>query len=239
MSSSQPPVSRKRFYKNAAVADCEGGSFEVRLDGRSIKTPAGRKLAVPTRALAEAIAEEWNAQGDEIIPGTLPLTRFANSAIDGVSDRKAEVVQDILNYAGADLVCYRAETPAALCAEQARAWDPVLAWVRETYGVQFLTGTGVSHIEQPAASLDAIRETLWALDAFKVAAFHSMTGLLGSALITLAYVKGFLDAEAAWAAAHVDETWQAAQWGEDFEAVQRLKNRFSEFLSASKFYNLS
>ncbi len=238
MASSQHPVGRKRFYKNAAVADGEDG-FEVRLDGRSIKTPAGRKLAVPTRALAEAIAGEWNAQGGEILPATLPLTRFANSAIDGVSERKAEVVQDILNHAGADLVCYRAEAPAALCAEQARAWDPVLAWVRETYDAPFTTGTGVSHIEQPPASLDAIRQAVSALDAFKVAALHSMTGLLGSALIALAYVNGFLDAEAAWAAAHVDETWQTGRWGEDFEAAQRLKNRFSEFLNASKFYSLS
>jgi chaperone required for assembly of F1-ATPase len=238
MASPQKPVSRKRFYKDAAVADSEGG-FEVRLDGRSIKTPAGRKLAVPTRALAEAIAGEWNAQGDEIIPATLPLTRFANSAIDGVSERKAEVVEDILNYAGADLVCYRAEAPSGLCAEQTQAWDPVLAWVRETYDAPFSAGTGVSHREQPPASLDAIREAISALDAFKVAALHSMTGLLGSALIALAYVNGFLDAERAWAAAHVDETWQAARWGEDSEAAQRLENRFSEFLNASKLYSFS
>ncbi len=221
------------------MADEHDGSFEIQLDGRPIKTPAGRPLAVPSRALAGAIAGEWNAQGEEIVPATLPLTRLANSAIDGVAGREGEVVQDILNYAASDLLCYRASSPAPLAAEQARLWDPILAWVRAEYNAPFAVGTGLKHIDQPAASLDAIRRVLSPLDAFKLAALHVMTSLTGSALIALAHAKGFLDADAAWAAAHVDENWQISQWGEDFEAGRRHKIRLSEFLNASCFFELA
>lgn len=236
-----PPKNRKRFYNAAAVANREDGTFEIQLDGRSIKTPAGRALAVPSRALADAIAEEWNAQGEEIAPATLPLTRLANSAIDGVAGREGEVVQDILNYAATDLLCYRASSPAGLAAEQKQLWDPILSWVRAEYDAPFTVGTGVTHIEQPQASLDAIRRVLSSLDPFKLAALHVMTTLTGSALIALAHAKGFLDTEAAWLAANVDETWQASHWGADFEAAQRQKNRSAEFSNASRlfrFYSL-
>ncbi len=229
----------KRFYTAATVADQAGGGFQIQLDGRSIKTPAGRALAVPSRALADAIAEEWNAQGEEIVPASLPLTRLANSAIDGVADREGEVVQDILNYAGTDLICYRASSPAGLVAEQARLWNPILSWVRSEYDAPFVVGTGVAHIDQAGASLDAIRRAVAAFPPFKLAALHVMTSLTGSALIALAHANGFLDTDAAWAAAHVDETWQASQWGEDFEAAQRLKNRHSDFLNASRFFELA
>jgi chaperone required for assembly of F1-ATPase len=230
--------SRKRFYKTASATERGPREFEVQLDGRSVKTPAGRPLALPTRALADAVAAEWNAQGEEIAPETLPLTRTANSAIDGVAGREDETVRDIVNYAGSDLVCYRALSPGELVAEQARAWDPVLAWVRSTPGALFAAGTGVQHVQQPEASLDAISAAVSKLDAFKLAALHVMTTLTGSALIALAHAEDFLDADAAWAAAQVDEAWQASHWGEDFEAAERQKRRFSEFLAASRFFSL-
>lgn len=230
---------RKRFYAAAAVADAQNGDFEIHLDGRAVKTPAGRPLAAPSRALAEAIADEWNAQGDEIVPSSLPLTRLANSAIDAVAGREGEVVQDIVNYAASDLICYRASSPAELAAGQARLWDPILSWVRTAYDAPFETGAGVAHISQPETSLDAVRRAIEMLDPFKLAALHVMTALTGSALIALAHAKGFLDAHAAWAAAHVDEAWQASHWGEDFEAAQRQKNRLSDFLNASLFFKLS
>ena len=229
---------RKRFYAAATVADREDGSFGIELDGRPIKTPAGHALAMPSRALADAIAGEWNAQGDEILPASLPFTRLANSAIDGVAGREGEVVEDILNYAGSDLLCYRAESPAELVAKQAALWDPILAWFRTEYDAPFKVGTGLKHLDQPAASLDSVRRVISALDPFRLAALHVMTTLTGSALIALAHAKGFLDTDAAWEAAHVDENWQASQWGEDFEAVQRKKKRFSEFLNASRFFDL-
>jgi chaperone required for assembly of F1-ATPase len=214
------------------------GSFGIELDGRPIRTPAGHALAVPTQSLAEAIADEWNAQGDHIVPASLPLTRLANSAIDGVAEREGDVVKDIVNYAASDLLCYRAASPVGLVENQARVWDPILAWVRTEYDAPFTVGTGVKHIEQPSASLDAVRQVISAFGPFQLAALHVMTTLTGSALIALAHVKRFLDIDAAWEAANVDENWQASQWGEDFDAAQKQKNRYSEFLNASRFFDL-
>jgi chaperone required for assembly of F1-ATPase len=229
----------KRFYTAATVADRQNGSFGIELDGRAVKTPAGRALVLPWRALADAIAEEWNAQGDKILPANLPLTRLANSSVDAVAVREGEVVQDILNYAASDLLCYRAEAPAALVTEQARLWDPILDWVRAEYDAPFNIGTGVKHLEQPAASLDAVRKFISVFGPFRLAALHGMTTLTGSALIALARAKGFLNTGAAWEAAHADENWQASQWGEDFEAAERQKKRCTEFSNASRFFDLA
>ena len=234
-----PPKNGKRFYAAAAVANRDDGSFGIELDGRPVKTPAGHALAVPSRALADAIAGEWNAQGDEIVPASLPFTRLANSAIDGIAGREGQVAPDILNYAASDLLCYRAASPAGLVAMQARLWDRILAWVRAEYDAPFKVGTGIKHLDQPPASLEAIRRAISTMGPFQLAALHVMTTLTGSALIALAHAKRFLDADAAWEAAHVDENWQASQWGDDFEAAQRQKKRFSEFLNASLFFELA
>lgn len=234
-----PPKSSKRFYAAATARNRDDGSFGIELDGRPVKTPAGHALAVPSRALADAIAGEWNAQGDEIVPSSLPFTRLANSAIDGIAGREGEVVQAILNYAASDLLCYRAESPAELVAKQARLWDPILAWVRAEYDAPFKVGAGIKHLDQPPASLEAIRRAIATMGPLQLAALHVMTTLTGSALIALAHAKRFLDADAAWEAAHVDENWQASQWGDDFEAAQRQKKRFSEFLNASRFFELA
>jgi chaperone required for assembly of F1-ATPase len=233
------PASHKRFYKSAGATGRPGGAFAVELDGRPIKTPAGNKLAVPTKALAEAIADEWNAQGETIVPTSLPLTKLANSAIDGVTGRRDEVASDILRYAATDLVCYRASYPEALVLAQARAWNPILAWIDETYAAPFRTSEGIAHIAQPEASLEALGTVLDRLDAFKLAALHVMTALTGSALIPLAHIGGYFDTAAAWVAAHVDEQWQTSHWGQDFEAAQRQKNRLEEFENASRFFALS
>jgi chaperone required for assembly of F1-ATPase len=233
------PAGRKRFYRSAAVEEQKAGGFAVTLDGRTIKTPAGRQLALPTRALAEAIAAEWNAQGETIAPSSLPLTKLANTAIDGVADRKMEVADDILKYAATDLVCYRAAYPEELAALQANAWDPILSWISGRYRAPLFTGSGIAHIAQPASSLEALRGAIVSLSPFKLAALHVITALTGSALIALAHNDGHLDADAAWAAAHTDEAWQAQAWGEDFEAAQRLKARREEFDAASRFFSLA
>jgi chaperone required for assembly of F1-ATPase len=237
----KPPQSagRKRFYQSAAVEELETGGFAVTLDGRAVKTPAGRRLVMPTRSLAEAAAREWNAQGETIDPSSLPLTKLANTAIDGVADRKADVAEEILKYAATDLVCYRAAYPEELASVQARAWDPILSWVDERYRAPFFAGSGIAHVAQPVSSLNALRGIVMSLSPFKLAALHVMTTLTGSALIALAHIDGHLDAHTAWTAAHTDETWQALQWGEDFEAAQRLKARREEFQNASRFYNLA
>jgi chaperone required for assembly of F1-ATPase len=149
----------KRFYRHAETAERNGG-FVLLLDGRPARTPARRELSVPTRALGEALAGEWQAQGAELDPGTMPLTRLVNSAIDGVADRREAVVDDLVRYAGSDLLCYRAGEPERLVAAQGAAWDPVLAWAREALGARFHLGEGVMHVQQPAEAVAAVREAL-------------------------------------------------------------------------------
>ena len=233
------PATRKRFYQSAAAVEREDGAFAVLLDGRQIKTPAGKPLCVPTLGLAQAIADEWNAQGEAIEPASLRLTKLANTAIDAVAERKAEVADGIVKYAETDLVCYRAGFPEELVAAQAGAWDPVLSLIEAEYGVRFLVSAGIAHIAQPPASLEAIRAAVAALGAFKLAALYVITSLTGSALIALAHASGQLDAAAAWAAGRTDENWQVSRWGEDFEAGQRQEAQLADFEFASRFFQLS
>jgi len=229
----------KRFYKAAGVEE-SGAGFQLVLDGKPARTPAKKALAVPTRALGEALSEEWNGQGAEIDPANMPLTRIVNSAIDGVAPRSEAVIADIAKYAGSDLVCYRAGEPERLVADQAAAWDPILAWAREALGARFVLSTGVMHVEQPGAAVEAVRARLEAIvSPFQLAALHVMTTLTGSALLALAHAAGRLDADAAWAAAHADERYQESLWGEDEEAMLRREAREVEFRAASTIYALS
>jgi len=224
----------RRFYTQAEVAPAEGG-FALKLDGRSARTPGKRLLVAPTRAVAELIAAEWAAQGETIAPLTMPATRLANSAIDGVAAALAETRAEIARYAETDLVCYRAEAPAALVALQAEAFDPVLAWAQEALGARFVTTVGVAHVAQPETALAAARAAVDAYrDSFAVAALHVMTSLTGSLLIALMTATGELTAAAAWRAAHVDEDFQIARWGEDYEAQQRRAARWRDFEAAAK-----
>lgn len=227
----------KRFYKAVAVAG-EAGAFRVLLDGKPIRTPAKRELALPTSALAEAVAAEWTAQGAHIDPETMPLTRLANSAIDGVSGREAQVRADIVSYAGSDLVCYRTTDQGELARRQREAWDPILAWGQEALGARFATAEGILPVAQPDAAKAAIARSLEGYDGFALAALHVMTTLTGSALLALAHARGQLSAEAAWAAAHVDEDWQIEKWGEDAEASARRQRRWAEMQAASRLLAL-
>ena len=230
----RPPTLR-RFYKRVEVV-ADGGGFAVRLDGRPVRTPGKRPLVAPSRAIAELIAAEWAAQGETIEPMSMPATRLANSAIDGVADALAETRAEIAKYAAADLVCYRAEAPEALVALQAAAYDPVLAWARDRLGARFVTTVGVAHVAQPEAALAAARAAVEAYaDPFAVAALHVMTSLTGSLLIALMTAKGALTAAgAAWRAAHVDEDFQIGRWGEDDEAKARRAARWRDFEAAAK-----
>lgn len=227
----------KRFYTTVAVVGLEGG-YGIVLDGRPVRTPGRALLAVPSKALAEALAGEWIAQGANIDPATMPLTRIANSAIDGVAPRRDEVAADIVAYAGNDLVCYRAEAPPTLVAAQARAWDPVLAWARDALGAEFIVASGIMPVTQPLQAREKIAAVVAPLDAFALASLHVMTTLTGSALIALARLKGDMGPKEAWAAAHVDEDWQASQWGEDAEAVERRRRRWQEMEAASQMLTL-
>ena len=225
------PILRKRFYESAAAGESADG-FAVLLDGKSVRTPARRALAAPTRALAEALAAEWNAQTGVIEPASMPLTRLTNAIVDAVADAPIPVAQEIMKYLGSDLLCYRAREPADLAARQAELWDPVLAWAQDTLGARFVLAQGVTHILQPdaaiAAAATAIPENAWRLGALS-----AIVTLTGSALIALALDHGQLSVEQAWDAAHVDEDWQMAKWGRDEIALARRAFRFAEMQAAA------
>lgn len=224
----------KRFYKDVAVKGKGGEGASLLLDGKPVRTPGKAALTLPARALAEAVAAEWRAQGERIDPTTMPLTRLANSAIDGVVGREPAVVDDIARHAGSDLVCYRAEGPKALVEAQRTYWDPVLAFARDELKAPLMLSEGVVHAAQPEASLARIRQEIEGLDPFSLAALHVMTSLTGSALLALAVLRGKLTPEQAWRAAHVDEDFQISQWGEDAEAKTRRENRWRDFAAAAR-----
>ena len=224
------PVLRRRFYSHAGTAPA-GEGFAVRLDGKPMRTPAGRILAAPALVLAEAIAAEWDAQRDVIDPGQMPLTRLANVIIDGVSDRPGPVAAEIRKYLATDLVCYRAAAPQGLVELQARHWDPIVAWARDALGAHFSLREGVIHVVQPEAALAAAGAAVPG-DPWRLGAVHTATTLTGSALIALALSRDRLTAEKAWQAAHVDEDWNMAQWGRDEIALERRAFRFAEYRAA-------
>jgi chaperone required for assembly of F1-ATPase len=226
-----PPV--RRFYKAVELGEAEG-RHALMLDGRRARTPGRNPLSAASRALMLEVAAEWERQSETIDPVDMPLTRLLNSAIDGVADTMAETRADILSYAGSDLLCYRAEEPENLVARQAHAFDPVLGWAAESLGARFHVTSGVMHVVQPPEALAAIGAALDAYnDPIALAALSVMTTLTGSALLALAVARGFLSAEAAWRAAHIDEDFQAERWGEDAEAMARGKARRREFEAAA------
>lgn len=224
----------KRFYKAVEIGEVEGG-WTLLLDGRAARTPTKNKLVAPTRAIAEGLAAEWAAQGEVIDPLSMPLTRLANSALDGVARALDETRAEIAGYAGSDLLCYRAMEPEALAAIQAEAFDPVLDWAADALGARFILSASVMHVAQPEPALAAARAAIDAYEnPFAVAALHGLTSLSGSALLALALARGALDAEAAWRIAHVDEDFQIRRWGEDEDAMKRRAARWREFEAAAR-----
>lgn len=223
----------KRFYKSVTVKS--GDDHHILLDNRTVKTPGKRTLALPTQTLAEAIAAEWAAQTETIDPATMPLTRFANTAIDAVSDNLEAVAADITAYASSDLVCYRAEAPEELVLLQSKHWDPIIAWAREALRAHISVVSGIMPVKQSDDALAQVAAALYPHDAFRLTALHVMTTLTGSALLALAHARGYLSADEAWAAALVDEDYQIALWGDDAQAADRRAGRHREFLAASNF----
>ena len=221
---------RKRFYTNAGVAEADGG-FAATLDGKPIRTPSGRPVVVPSRDIADAIATEWNAQGETIDPLTMPLTRFANSVIQAVVDHVEAVADDIAKYLGADLLFYRAGHPGALVAREAAHWDPILYWAANELGAHFILAEGIIHVAQPEPAIRAARAT-FPTDPWPVAALHVVTTLTGSALLALALFHGVRSADEVWAAAHVDEDWNIEKWGIDEEVAARRAARLVDFTAA-------
>src|SRR5580698_9223161 len=222
---------RKRFYEQAEIVETPDG-FAVTLDGKPVRTPSGKPLAAPNREIAEGIAAEWNAQKETINPLTMPMTRLANSVIEGVIGHTEAVSDDAAKYLGSDLLFYRASHPEALVAREAELWDPVLFWAADSLGAHLILAEGIVHVGQPDAAVAAGRAAL-PRDAWSIAAVHVVTTLTGSALLALALRHGRLDADQVWAAAHVDEDWNSEKWGIDAEVAARRAVRLVDFKAAA------
>lgn len=228
----------KRFWSETRVQACDGG-FTVVLDGRSVRTPAKAAFVLPSRALAERCAAEWDAQDARIDPNVMPMTRTANSAIDKVGAQHGEVAELLAAYGDSDLTCYRADAPEGLVAAQAAAWDPLLDWLEESLGVRLQPRTGIMHRPQDPAALARLTQEVHQLDAFLLAGFHDLVSLSGSLVIGFAVARGRLDPAEGWTLSRIDEDWQARLWGEDEEAAAQAALKRQAFLDAAEFFRLT
>jgi chaperone required for assembly of F1-ATPase len=221
----------RRFYASTSVSE-EHGGFSVLLDGKPIKTPARRTLAVPGPVLARAVAAEWEAQSADIDPANMPLTRLVNTIIDGVGPAPAPVAAEVAKYLGSDLLFYRADSPEGLVERQAGEWDPIIEWAHWELNARFILSAGISFVPQPEPALAHARAAI-PEDPWLLGPVHSMMTLTGSALLALAVLLGRVDVETAWRAAHVDEDWNIEHWGTDELALKRRKFRHAEMLAAA------
>ena len=227
----------KRFWKQAEAVAAEVG-FTVTLDGRSLKTPAKTAFWVPSLALAQEVAREWQAQVEQIRPQTMPFTRTANSALDKVIPQFTGVADMLAAYGGSDLLCYRAQAPQELVARQAAVWDPLLGWTAAHFGAQLTPTVGVMPIEQPPESLMLLTKAVHAMTPFQLAAFHDLVAISGSLVLALAVVRGRLTAEAAFQASRIDEQWQTDLWGVDDVAAESEALKRENLLHAARFFAL-
>jgi chaperone required for assembly of F1-ATPase len=227
----------KRFYSEVAVGTA-GGGFEVRLDGRGVRTPQKAALILPNRALAEAVREEWAGQGEHVRPATMPLTSLACTAVDRVAPRRAEAAGEIVGYAGTDLLCYRAEHPAALVARQAAVWQPLLDWAALVLDAPLKVTSGILPADQTVEAVAALRSAVETLDDLRLAALGSATRTSGSLVIGLALSRGRVSADAAFDAAELDATFQIEKWGEDLEATRRRTAVRDDLTAARRLLDL-
>lgn len=224
----------KRFWKDVAI----DADRVVTLDGKPVRTPGRRPLALPSDALAEAVAEEWRAVGETIDPRTMPLTGLANAATDPIANDPAQFAARLAAYGESDLLCYRADGPPLLVERQAASWDPLLGWARARYDVTFAVTTGVMHVAQPDATTARLYEAVAAYDDFRLAGLSPVVTLTGSLVIGLALIEGEIDADAAWAAAGIDEDWSVEMWGEDWQATHLRELKRKEFGVGVEFLGL-
>jgi chaperone required for assembly of F1-ATPase len=227
----------KRFWK-AAEVEREGEVWGIKLDGKPLRTPARAALVVPAEALARAIAEEWADSGDEVDPHAMPLTGLANAAIDRAAPDRQAFAAGLARYAEADLFCYGAEGPGPLVERQAQSWDPLLAWARRRYDVDFAITSGLVHVAQPTATVERLAHAVAALDAFHLAALSPLVTIGGSLIAALAVLEKSIPVAQVWDAVSLDERWQLEQWGVDPEAQTALENRKRDYLAAARFLEL-
>ena len=223
----------KRFWTAASAAPEDDG-WSVRLDARPLRTPAGRPFNVPSRALAEAAAAEWDGAGEAPDPRAMPVTRSVNTALDRVAPHAAEVAKIVADYGASDLLCYRAPHPQELTDRQAAAWDPLLDWAEARYGARLTLAEGVMHVAQPGDALAALAAAVADRDAFRLAALHELTVLSGSLVIALAVAEGERSADDGWRLSRVDEDYQTETWGEDAEAAELAALKRADFLTARR-----
>ena len=227
----------KRFWTSTDVQQIDGG-FTVVLDGRSIKTPAKAPLVLPSYAMAQALAVEWDAQAEKIDPNTMPMTRAANAAIDKVQHQHAAVADMLAEYGGTDLLCYRADTPQELIDRQAQHWDPILDWAHREFGARLNLAQGVMFAEQPQDSLDVLRTATHAFDTFELTGFHDLVAMSGSLVLGFAVARDHLTPAQAWTLSRIDEEWQIEQWGRDEEADSMAAVKQTAFEDAYRFMKL-
>lgn len=227
----------KRFWEAASLEAVTDG-WAILLDGRRIKTPARADLVVPSEALARAIAEEWEAVEEKVDPRAMPMTGFANAAIDRIEPSREEFAAGLAKYGEGELCCYRADAPDTLCAAQAEAWDPLLDWAAKRYDVSFRTTQGIMHVDQPGATVDRLKAAIMAEDAYTLAGLSPIVTIGGSLVAALAVREGAVTPEAAWDAVEVDARHQAERWGADPEAVARDEARKRDFLDGARLLAL-
>lgn len=227
----------KRFWKDVGVEQ-EGDGWTIKLDCKPVKTPARAALMVPNEALADAIADEWRSVDNAIDPRAMPLTGFANAAIDRIAPERRAFAGGLARYAEADLACYRSEWPPELVERQVAVWDPMLSWARRRFDVDFATTSGLMHVPQPPATVEQLSHAVAALDPFRLAGLSALTTVGGSLIAALAVLEKAINPEEGWKAVSVDERWQLEQWGSDSEAETALGNRGRDFLAAARFLEL-
>lgn len=225
----------KRFWAEVSV-EREGADFAIKLDGRTVKTPAKRTLKVPSEAMAKHIAREWEAQQEKVDPRSMPWTRSANAAIDKVAVQRAGVRDHLADYAGSDLLCYRAEGPDSLVRRQQTAWDPILDWVSTRFDVRLVTTAGVMPVDQPPDSVARLAGAMEQMSDIQLTGFYDLVTLSGSFSIALATAHQFQSSPKLWAASRVDEEWQIEQWGKDEEASEAAELKKQAFLHATEVY---
>jgi chaperone required for assembly of F1-ATPase len=226
-----------RFYKLAKDTPCDGG-FQISLDERSVNTPLGKKLVVPSQALAQSIAEEWEAQEDKIVPDSMHCMRLACTAIDKVVPNRANIVEQTVEYGANDLLCYRAEAPDDLAAHQSTSWQPLLDWAESTYGSSLKSTQGILHIRQDDEAISSLRQAIDNHSDFELTALTEITQILGSLVLGLAVSASRLNWEEAFDLSQLDESWQNEQWGQDHEALLRHENRKHDMKMAAHFLGL-
>lgn len=227
----------KRFYKQATAVEADSG-WAIQLDGRPVRTPARAALVLPTAALGEAMTQEWEGQGDDIDPASMPLTGIANAAIDHVMLHPAAFAAPIAAYGTSDLLCYRADVPEPLVARQADQWQPLLDWAQTHYGVAFRVTSGIVHVAQPPETVTRLADAVNALSPFMLAPLSSLVSMSGSLVIGLAVVERAFPVAQLWQAAELDEIWQAELWGDDDQALIRRAQRHEEFMMLARFAEL-